>query len=199
MMHQSKSKQTTKKTNHSSGIVRIIGGSMRGRKIRFSGAEGLRPTLDRVRETLFNWLARDIAGSQCLDLFAGSGALGFEAVSRGAEMVTMVEKNRKVAEALKSNCQLLDTKAARVINLEAGKFLSTNQEKFDLVFLDPPFGKGLLSQIIDALIPNLKPDALIYIEQEKSQQQFVPDNRFEMLKHKTTGSFSYSLYQLNDR
>lgn len=195
-MQQSKPKQKNTKAKTSSGVVRIIGGSMRGRKIRFSGAEGLRPTLDRVRETVFNWLARDISGSHCLDLFAGSGALSFEAVSRGASHITMVEKNRKVADSLKSNCQSLDLKSAKVINLDASKYLNSCSDKFDLVFLDPPFGKELLNNTVESLIPHLNPGALIYIEQEKSDNEFLLDERFENLKHKTTGSFTYALYRL---
>ncbi|TQV72286.1 16S rRNA (guanine(966)-N(2))-methyltransferase RsmD [Aliikangiella marina] len=194
-MQQSKPKQQSKQSKSGAGTVRIIGGSMRGRKIRFSGADGLRPTLDRVRETVFNWLARDIAGSDCLDLFTGSGALSFEALSRGAGSVVMVEKNRKVAEALKVNCQSLNIQAAKVVNLDADKFLRHNSQKFDLVFLDPPFGKGLMQQTIDSLKPHLKSNALVYIEQEKSDQEYIPDDSFEPLKSKKTGSFSYSLYR----
>lgn len=199
-MQQSKSRplQTKTKATKTSGVVRIIGGSMRGRKLRFSTVDGLRPTLDRVRETLFNWLAHDISHCQCLDLFAGSGALSFEAISRGASSVLMVEKSQKVAKNLKQNCELLQIKNCKVTNLAADKFLQTNQQKFDLVFLDPPFGKDLLADTLNNLQPHLNDDALIYIEQEKSNQEFVPEPTWQQLKYKKTGSFSYALYQLKN-
>jgi len=199
-MHQSKPQKALGKKSApaSSGIVRIIGGTMRGRKLRFHTVDGLRPTLDRVRETLFNWLARDIAGSRCLDLFAGSGALGFEAASRGAKSITLVERSAKVARDLKNNCQLLSADNIHVINQEAARFLTTNEEKFDLIFLDPPFGQGLLNRLFDDLLPHLNANALVYIEQEKNEQTFVPNSNWTQLKFKTTGSFSYALYQLTD-
>lgn len=195
-MQQSKSRPAQTKSHKSSGSVRIIGGSMRGRKLRFNTVNGLRPTLDRVRETLFNWLAREITSCHCLDLFAGSGALSFEALSRGAASVVLVEKSNKVTKDLKHNCELLQVDNAKVINLDAEKFLKTNQQKFDLVFLDPPFGQGLLADTLDKLIPHLNTDALVYIEQEKSQQEFIPQAPWQQIKYKKTGSFSYALYRL---
>ena len=171
---------------------------MRGRKLRFQTVNGLRPTLDRVRETAFNWLARDIGGSRCLDLFAGSGALGFEAASRGAEHVTLVEQSNKVAKDLKSNQQLLKADNISVINTDCIRFLKQNQEKFHLVFLDPPFGKGLLQSSFELLTPHLTDDALLYIEQENSEQEFRPGSPWLQLKYKNTGSFSYALYQRQD-
>ena len=197
-MHQSKPhKAPTGTSNKSSGVVRIIGGEMRGRKLRFNASEGLRPTLDRVRETVFNWLARDLPGRNCLDLFAGSGAMGFEALSRGAAQVYLVEKSAKVVRDLKHNCELLAAKNVRVVNLESAVFLKSNEQKFDVVFLDPPFGKGLLKETLDALIDHINDDALIYIEQEKSAQEFIPDDKWLQLKYKKTGSFSYALYTRN--
>jgi len=182
--------------NQSNGEVRIIGGQMRGRKLKFSGSQGLRPTLDRIRETLFNWLARDIDGSHCLDLFAGSGALGFEAASRGAEKVTLVEKSSKVSQDLKSNCQLIKADNIQVVNFSAEQFLQSNQQKYDLIFLDPPFGQDLLDQTMLLLADSLAANALLYIEQEKSPQVFIPDDSWLQLKFKQTGSFCYALYQL---
>ena len=193
-MHQSNSRPGKQKGQSGSGVVRIIGGSMRGRKIRFASGEGLRPTLDRIRETVFNWLARDISGRKCLDLFSGSGALGFEAVSRGAEEIYFVEKSKSAAKSLKENCNLLKLDNAKVIQADALSFLSKNQTPFDLVFLDPPFGKALLQATFDKLVPHLTEDALIYIEQERSQDEFIPDSPWQQLKFKSTGSFSYGLY-----
>jgi len=170
---------------------------MRGRKIRFDAAEGLRPTLDRIRETLFNWLARDIGNSNCLDLFAGSGALGFEAASRGASNVTLVEQNAKVAKSLEQNCQLLKVNNVTVANQSAELFLTQTTEKFDLVFLDPPFAKNLLPATLIKLSPCLAENALLYIEQEHSPNIFIPGEPWQQLKLKSSGSFSYGLYRLS--
>jgi len=186
-----------KPSNHQNGgVVRIIGGKMRGRKLYFTPIDGLRPTLDRTRETLFNWLARDISNSYCLDLFSGSGALGFEAASRGARQVTMVECSANVARDLNSNCQLLKSSNIEILNLEAVRFLASNENKFDIVFLDPPFGKGLLSDIFDRLTPHLNPEALVYVEQEKSASPFLPGENWQQVKFKKTASFSYALYRI---
>lgn len=193
-MHQSNSRPNKRKGQSGGGVVRIIGGTMRGRKIRFAGGEGLRPTLDRIRETVFNWLARDIGGRKCLDLFSGSGALGFEAISRGAAEVCFVEKSKSAAKSLQENCQLLKLDNAKIIQADAQSFLSKNRTTFDLVFLDPPFGKDLLQATFDKLLPHLSEEALIYIEQEKSQDEFIPDSSWQQLKYKSTGSFSYGLY-----
>lgn len=193
-MHQSKSRPNKRKSQPSSGVVRIIGGTMRGRKIRFASGEGLRPTMDRIRETVFNWLAGEIAGKNCLDLFSGSGALGFEAASRGAASIHFIEKSKDAAQSLKENCKLLSLGNAKVHQGEAMTFLERNSEKFDLVFLDPPFGKNLLAPAFEKLQPHLSDDALIYIEQESSDSEFLPPKPWTQLKYKSTGSFSYGLY-----
>jgi 16S rRNA (guanine966-N2)-methyltransferase len=198
-MQHSKPKKPnlSKQNNQTKGVVRIIGGSMRGRKLHFSTVAGLRPTLDRIRETLFNWLARDIYNAKCLDLFAGSGALGFEAASRGAAQVTMVDASAKVTKDIESNRQLVNANNIQVVNLNAEKFLQTTEAVFDLVFLDPPFGKNVLATTLQALLPKLAPNALIYIEQESALSPFVPSDQYKQLKFKKTGSFSYALYQLS--
>jgi len=196
-MQQSKpksQKSLKKQGNQSNGIVRIIGGSMRGRKLRFSTVEGLRPTLDRIRETLFNWVSHEIKEANCLDLFAGSGALGFESISRGAASLIMVEKNTKVSQDLKKNCQLLALDNASVYNQSYTSFLKQNNTKFDIVFLDPPFGKNMLNDIEEKLTPHFSPNALIYIEQEKSNDEFEASSLWEKVKYKNTGSLSYALY-----
>ncbi len=123
-----------------SNTLRIIGGDHRGRKLRFLDARGLRPTGDRIRETLFNWLQNDISGSHCLDMFAGSGALGFEAASRGAAQVHMIEYNPRVAAQLSDNCELLRIQDR--VHVHKGSALSwvgKNADVFDIVFIDPPF------------------------------------------------------------
>jgi len=130
--------------------------------------EGLRPTPDRVRETLFNWLQGDLYQARCLDLFAGSGALGFEAVSRGAAQVVMVEQHRAAAQQLADNIHLLKTDKVVLEQGDAYRYLDTSNEVFDLIFLDPPFRKGhiekLLQQIMQA--KRLTPKGLIYLEYE---------------------------------
>ena len=151
------------------GSLRIVGGDWRRRVLRFPDAEGLRPTPDRVRETLFNWLGQDLTGLSCLDLFAGSGALGFEAASRGAEKVVLVEHNAKVAEALRSNIRLLAA-ADRVelVRQDALKFASSTPLAFDVVFVDPPYRQGWVEKIGPLLPRLLKEDAVVYVEAETS-------------------------------
>ncbi len=129
--------------------VRIIGGAWRSRMISFPDQDGLRPTPDRVRETLFNWLGQDLAGQRCLDLFAGSGALGFEAASRGAKAVSMVERERGACAALEANRTALDATQVKIIGADALDFLRSTPGVYDVVFLDPPF--GIAATLWDAL------------------------------------------------
>lgn len=146
--------------------LRIIGGEWRGRRIRFPDRPELRPTPDRVRETLFNWLAPRIAGARCLDLFAGSGALGLEALSRGAAEVVFVEADGAAARALAATVALLAPGRARVVEADAVAFLRGEPAPFDVVFLDPPFGSGLLAAAIDALDARgwVMPAGCVYVE-----------------------------------
>ena len=145
--------------------VRIIGGQWRGRKLKFPESADLRPTLGRVRETLFNWLAADIHDADCLDLFAGSGALGFEALSRGAAAVAFVEQDRQVANALRNSARLLDAKTASIHCLSADAFLKRNSQVWDLVFFDPPFRDKDSDRLLDRLLTrHLGASGLIYIE-----------------------------------
>jgi len=146
--------------------LRIIGGEWRGRRIRFPGLAGLRPTPDRVRETLFNWLAPDVAGSRCLDLFAGSGALGLEALSRGAAGVTFVEREREAADRLRETVNQLASGRAQVVQADALVWLGGAPEPFDIVFVDPPFDSGLIPAAMRALEAGgwLMPAARIYLE-----------------------------------
>ena len=156
-----------------SNQVRIIGGRHRGRRLHFSPGRGLRPTPDRVRETLFNWLQADIRGARCLDLFAGSGALGLEALSRGAAFLCAVEQNRAAAQRLRDNITLLhEESAAEVVQGDALRVLKTPPETpFDIAFLDPPFADGLLPAVCRLLEDRdwLAPDAVIYLEQDAGQ------------------------------
>jgi 16S rRNA (guanine966-N2)-methyltransferase len=145
--------------------VRIIGGQYRRRLLDFPGSAGLRPTPDRVRETLFNWLGQDLPGWSCLDLFAGSGALGFEAASRGAARVVMVERDRAALEALEKNRHVLGTRGVEVLRADALAWLENSREAFDLVFVDPPFDSGLAEQALAAMAGHLKPGGQVYVEQ----------------------------------
>ena len=146
--------------------LRIIGGEWRGRRIRFAARPGIRPTPDRVRETLFNWLAPVVEESRCLDLFAGSGALGFEALSRGADVATFVESDRLAAERLRETISKLGTECAVVVEADALRWLDGPPQLFDLVFLDPPFASGLLAKAFAKLDSGgwLSPGARVYLE-----------------------------------
>ena len=154
----------------SMNTVRIIGGAWKRRQLRFPDALGLRPTPDRVRETLFNWLGQDLSGRRCLDLFAGSGALGFEAASRGAERVVMVEQSPAVAAALENNARVLEAgNRLRIVRgdaLKSAPSLSSAEERFDVVFLDPPFRLGWLERLTPLLPGLLADDGELYIEAE---------------------------------
>ncbi|WP_109079129.1 16S rRNA (guanine(966)-N(2))-methyltransferase RsmD [Aggregatibacter kilianii] len=181
------------------GEVRIIAGLWRGRKLPVLSSQGLRPTGDRVKETLFNWLMPYIAGSDCLDCFAGSGSLGFEALSRQAEKVTFLELEKAVAQQLSKNIQTLKcADRAQVVNQNSLAFLNhpQNQPHFDVVFLDPPFHFDLAEQAVALLAQNnwLRPQALIYVETEKGKVAKVPQS-WRLLKEKDSGQVSYRLYQ----
>ncbi|WP_185234647.1 16S rRNA (guanine(966)-N(2))-methyltransferase RsmD [Teredinibacter franksiae] len=178
----------------SESSIRIIGGQWRGRKLAVTEAEGLRPTADRVRETLFNWLMADIHGSRCLDLFAGTGALGLEALSRGAAFVQFAETNTQAARQLEANLQLLDGMHAKVFGGD-GLSLAPPSEPFDLVFLDPPYARNLWQPALTYLAGKglLHPSAKIYIEAPKSHPSFAIEGLYT-LKEKTAGSVRYGLY-----
>jgi 16S rRNA (guanine966-N2)-methyltransferase len=150
--------------NQQRNKVRIIGGDHRRRVLTFPDSAGLRPTPDRVRETVFNWLGQDLTGKHCLDLFAGSGAMGFEAASRGAARVVLVEKTRLVAEALKANRQVLGASALEVLCMDALHFLKGCSERFDVVFLDPPYDSDLLQMVLPRLSDLLAPGGVAYVE-----------------------------------
>jgi 16S rRNA (guanine(966)-N(2))-methyltransferase RsmD len=144
--------------------VRIIGGEWRSRVIAFSPCADLRPTPDRVRETLFNWLGQDLTGKCCLDLFAGSGALGFEAASRGARRVVMVERDPVAWRALQENIAKLAARTVELKRADALEFLRADDGSYDVVFLDPPFRAEYLAQVLPAVGPRLAPAALVHIE-----------------------------------
>jgi 16S rRNA (guanine966-N2)-methyltransferase len=144
--------------------VRIIGGEWRSRVIAFPPRADLRPTPDRVRETLFNWLGQDLSGKCCLDLFAGSGALGFEAASRGARRVVMVERDPAACRALQENIAKLAARTVELKRADALEFLRADGGCYDIVFLDPPFRADYLAKVLPVLGPHLVPGGLVHVE-----------------------------------
>lgn len=174
--------------------LRIIGGRWRGRRVTFPESEGLRPSPDRVRETLFNWLQPVIEGARCLDLFSGSGALGFEALSRGAGSAVLVERDQRVAAHLREQAAILDAAGAEVVQSEALAFLAREPRPFDIVFLDPPYRSGLLAPCLAALGRGwLTPGAFVYLEAEAELDPPPLPEGWEMLRSKKAGQVGYHL------
>lgn len=177
------------------GQLRIVGGKWRGRKIEFAPEPGVRPTSDRIRETLFNWLQTRIVGARCLDLFSGSGALGFEALSRGAAEVVMIDHSRVVAQQLLRNATLLDADSVEIEQCRAARYLHRTSQPFDIVFLDPPFQMNVLETLCAQLETGgwLAPGSAIYIERAKeSPAPQLPDN-WRMHREKVAGEVCYGL------
>jgi len=188
--------KSKKVKSSTTGSIRIISGKHRGRKLPVLMAEGLRPTTDRVKETVFNWLMPYMQESTCLDCFAGSGGLGFEAYSRGAKSVTLVELNKAAAQQLKQNKVLLNADEITVKHTNTLTYLAQCSQKFDVVFIDPPFHKDLIEDTINLLNNNLlEEDALIYIEMESNGTMIETPNNWLLLKEKKAGQVAYRLYQ----
>lgn len=182
--------------------LRIIGGEHRGRQITFADSAGLRPTADRVRETLFNWLQGVMPGARCLDLFAGSGALGFEAASRGARRVVMVESAPRVAQRLEDNVATLGLAGrVTVACTDALAWLAHPAESFDVVFVDPPFAADLVPGIIDRLACHgwLAPRAWVYIEQDAQQSLPCLPAGWQVVRDKRAGQVAYRLLRVEGR
>lgn len=172
--------------------LRIIGGEWRSRQLPFIDAPSLRPTPNRVRETLFNWLQGDIAGARCLDLFAGSGAIAFEALSRYAAEVVLVEMHKKAAKQLQDNLAVLEGESESrglVVNQDALKYVASSPAPFDVIFLDPPYRKNFLPSVLDQVqsLELLKPDGLIYLEHEKEESFDWSDWNLEVVKQSKAG------------
>jgi len=182
------------KANQAANQVRIIAGCWRGRKLSFAPVAGVRPTPDRVRETLFNWLGPVIRDARCLDLYAGSGALGIEAASRGAASVVLVDSDPQVVARLREQLQLLDASQIEVVQSTVEGWLSAPAEPFDIVFLDPPFRRDLLPACMQALENGgwLAVDARVYIEAESNFQPVLPEN-WELTRSKRAGQVGYHL------
>ncbi|MGE8560621.1 MAG: 16S rRNA (guanine(966)-N(2))-methyltransferase RsmD [Acinetobacter sp.] len=181
--------------------LRIIGGEWKRRQLAFASIDGLRPTPDRVRETLFNWLMWDIQNSNVLDLCAGSGALSFEALSRGASQVVMIEPNRTQAAFLTDNLQLLKVTSqhAKLKVATAQQVLPTLKEQFDLVFLDPPYSLDLWEELAQLADPSIKDNAFIYVEADRDLNQLTLPSSWQQIKETKAGTVRAGLYQKNSQ
>lgn len=178
-----------------SGTLRIIGGDWRGRRLEFPSSPNLRPTGDRIRETLFNWLAAEVGGSRCLDLFAGSGALGLEALSRGARHCTFLETSSAAIEGINAHLSLLNAvDRGRVINTNA---LSWRDDPFDIVFVDPPFSDNLAIDSLKHLINNqlLTESALVYLEVASTASLEDLPPALSIIRDKQSGAVRYLLLE----
>lgn len=180
------------------GHIRIIAGTWRGRKLPVLDREGLRPTTDRVRETLFNWLMPFVQGARCLDACAGTGVLGLESLSRGAAWVDFVERDRQLSVNLNDKVQLLQANGA-VHNQSIETFLSAASnpaQTYDIVFIDPPFAAGLQNKIAESLVENqcLSDDALIYVESDRDQTFSLPQD-WQVYREQKTRRINYALFQ----
>jgi len=175
--------------------LRIIGGIWRGRRLSLPESAALRPTPDRVRETLFNWLQPWIAGAQCLDLFAGSGALGLEALSRGAAQVVLIEQEAVAVQSLRVNLDKLQAQTADLIHTDAVHYLHGPARPFDIIFLDPPFQGDLLERCFGLLEKQqwIKPGGLVYIENPKTASELVLPPSWRLLHTKSAGQVGYHL------
>jgi 16S rRNA (guanine966-N2)-methyltransferase len=181
------------------GILRIVGGQWRGRKLLFSAAEGLRPTADRIRETLFNWLASELHGAHCLDLFSGSGALGLEALSRGAASCLMVEKTRQACTEIGAHMTTLNAQRGECLQTDALALLQRGpgqRAAMDIVFLDPPFGHNLLEPAGSLLEQKewLADTAKIYVESSRREPPPELPENWRIYRDKTAGEVRYQLF-----
>ena len=182
----------TKKSN-ASNQVRINAGVWRSRLLKFPDVEGLRPTPERVRQTVFNWLGQDLTGKTCLDLFAGTGAFGFEALSRNAKNVVMVENSGAAYQALQQNQQLLDAKNSQILRQDVLAYLSQNTQQFDVIFCDPPYHKDWLNKILPTLNQHLSPNGLVYVEAEFALESSELLSGWQLIKQNKAGNVYYHL------
>ena len=173
--------------------VRIIAGQWRSRVIHFPAANELRPTPGRVRETLFNWLGQRVGGLQCIDLFAGSGALGFEALSRGAARVVMLERDRRVAAALRETARSLEATGAEIFEADALAWLARDSARYDIAFIDPPYASDLAMKALAKLPARLNPGARVYVEASAS---LAVEPAWRVLREDRAGAVRYALLEL---
>ncbi|WP_052094669.1 16S rRNA (guanine(966)-N(2))-methyltransferase RsmD [Pseudohaliea rubra] len=178
------------------GGIRIIGGQWRGRRLAVADRPGLRPTADRVRETLFNWLQAVVPGARCLDLFAGSGALGLEALSRGAGAVTFVDSDRQAMDRLCAVLDSLDARDRADCRCErAERFLSHGSGPFDVVFLDPPFAGDALARASASLTPLCHSDSLVYVETDQRDPAALLPDSWTCHRNGRSGGVQFGLYR----
>ena len=177
--------------NSKKSVVKIIGGSWKRKNIFFHDADDLRPTLNRVRETLFNWLGQDLSGKTCLDLFSGSGILGFESLSRNAQSCILVDNNTLTISGLTDNKNNLNAKNALIVNSTAETFLKNNNELFDIIFFDPPFASVDMPILLSKIKSHLKPKGIIYLESNEKYSS----NEFKILKTSKAGKVYFYLLQ----
>lgn len=174
------------------GTLRVIGGQWRSRVVEFEAADGVRATPDRVRQTAFDWLAPHIEGARCLDLFAGSGALGIEALSRGAAACTFVEQGHRQCARIRSALLMLKAQHAEVVEMDALFYLQQSWHRYDVVFLDPPFESGLLGEVLVELPKVLKPDSHLFAEWAQERPPQWPAG-YALLKKKQAGQVCFAL------
>lgn len=193
-------KRGVKKQSGAAGSIRVISGKWRGRKLPVLNAEGLRPTTDRNKETLFNWLMADVQNSTCLDMFAGSGGLGIESLSRHAKSVTFVEKDKKAYDIIRQNLERLgvEKQQVKLLNGDAIELAGSLEQAFDLVFVDPPFNCGLIPKAISLIEQKglVKPGSKIYIECESKNQNYPLPASWQMMKEKQTQAVSFRLFEV---
>ncbi len=187
-------------TGSPSGRLRIVAGKWRSRLLPVTDEPGLRPTSERIRETLFNWLASTIGGSRCLDLFAGTGALGLEALSRGSALVVFVENSARAVAALQDSANTLDATDARILRQDALTFLKGEPQPFDIVFLDPPFAADLLGDLCRLLDEGgwLAEGARVYLEQDRERALPELPDGWTITNNKTAGQVRYALAKVKD-
>lgn len=188
----------SKKKSHSNQL-RIIAGEWRGRKLAFPDHQGLRPTTDRVRETVFNWLQGRLEGARVLDLFAGSGAMGFEAASRGAAEVVMIDTHRPAVQQMQAHCETLGAAQVEVHLADAYDYIESVERPFDLVLVDPPFAAEFPQTLLMSLLhpKMLKANALVYLEAPKRQSLSLP-NGSSWYRHREAGDVQFGLLSISD-
>lgn len=197
--HRQQRKTANVKTNDTKGEVRIIAGKYRGRKLPVLVKPGLRPTGDRIKETLFNWLMPEIVGARCLDCFAGSGALGFEALSRQASAVQFLEFDQAVAKQLDQNVARLNCDNATVIHADSLDYLAKGNQSlpFDIIFLDPPFGQDFINRTLPLLEQNwVKTGSWVYLESELSLTHINIPTHWLLHREKKVGNVAFRLFKI---
>jgi len=191
-------KSANTRTQSTQGELRIIGGDWRSRKLRFPDAGGVRPSPARTRETLFNWLNFHLAGRDCLDLFAGSGALGLEALSRGAAAITLVDYTPALTKALQDNLRQLGTNKGDVVCQDVAQYLAhRHRPAFDIIFMDPPFRQGWLGRLLPLIDAQqwLKPGGWAYVEHERELASVAVPADWQLHRQKTAGQVTYNLFR----